>query len=70
MQQMLRVTLKVYDIIGESGTVSVRFQKPIRSIKLVDLCEKDIGDLRFENDTAYLPVDAHSIITIRVQLVD
>jgi alpha-mannosidase len=60
--------VRVYEIEGKNGTAQLKFDKIIQSAKLVDLCEKEIGDLAFDDDKVLIPVEAHSIFTLKIRL--
>ena len=60
--------VRVYEIEGKSGTAKISFDKIVQSAKLIDLCEKEIGDLSFDDRSVSLPVEPHSILTMKVKL--
>jgi hypothetical protein len=44
----------------------VSFVRNIERAELVDLLEREIGELKVNGKSVEVPVDAHSIITLRV----
>ncbi len=60
--------VRLYEPKGEAGKSELIFNRDIESVKLVDLCEKDIGELAHSNRRVEIPVDAHSIITLRLRM--
>ena len=59
--------IRVYEVEGKNGSAQLKFDKDIQSVKLIDLCENEIGDLSFDGKTVSIPVEAHSILTLRIQ---
>ena len=60
--------IRVYEIEGKNGQARLKFDRDILSAKLIDLCENDIGDLSFDNKSVVIPVEAHSILTVKIKL--
>ncbi|TFF83893.1 hypothetical protein EU524_01700, partial [Candidatus Thorarchaeota archaeon] len=62
--------IRFYEPKGESGKSELSFSRVIQSVRLVDLCEKDVGELTFSGNRVEIPIDAYSIVTLRVSLGD
>jgi alpha-mannosidase len=60
------LTVRLYEMAGVSGSAVLEFPFAVGKVELVDLCEKIIGELSSSGKTLTVPVDAHSIITLRV----
>ncbi|MFW9802191.1 MAG: alpha-mannosidase [Candidatus Thorarchaeota archaeon] len=58
--------IRLYEMAGEKGSATLEFPFGVSRVSLVDLRENVIGDLPTSGSTATIPVDAHSIITLRV----
>jgi alpha-mannosidase len=61
------LTLRLYEVAGISGNAKLEFPFRVDCVDLVDLCEKVIGEIPSTGSSITLPVDAHSIITLRVR---
>lgn len=61
------MVIRLYEIEGDSGTTKIDFPFSLESAELVDLTEKIIGEIPTSGSTIQFPVDAHSIITLRVK---
>ncbi|MHA1960107.1 MAG: glycoside hydrolase family 38 N-terminal domain-containing protein [Candidatus Thorarchaeota archaeon] len=59
--------VRVFEMAGESGTAIINFHRDIESVTLVDLVENEIGELSFEGRSVHLPIDGHSIVTLRMK---
>ncbi len=59
--------LRFYEPEGNSGDSTIRFHRKIKNVTLVDLTERDIGEIAFNENSLELSVDAHSIITLKIQ---
>ena len=64
------IILRLYEPEGNDGTATLKFNRPLKSVRLVDLREHDIGDLPVRDDTIEIPVDRHAIITLKIQFDD
>jgi alpha-mannosidase len=62
--------MRLFEPYGKSGQSTLTFQRTLRSVQLIDLCERDIGDLPSDGNTMRLQIDAHSIITLRLSFTD
>ncbi|MHA2354861.1 MAG: alpha-mannosidase [Candidatus Thorarchaeota archaeon] len=62
----LELTVRLYEMAGKSGNTVLEFPFDVMKVELVDLCEKVIGELSSSGKKVTVPVDAHSIITLRV----
>jgi alpha-mannosidase len=60
------LTIRLYEMAGESGRAVLEFPFEVAKVELVDLREKVIGELPKSGTTVTVPVDAHSIITLKV----
>ncbi len=60
--------VRFYEPSGRNGNVAIAFDQEVESAILVDLCENEIGELSYEGYAISIPVDSHSIITVKVQL--
>jgi alpha-mannosidase len=60
------IIVRFYEPVGKSGMASVSFVRSIERAELVDLLEREIGELKVNGKSVEVPVDAHSIITLRV----
>jgi alpha-mannosidase len=58
--------VRLYEMAGESGSAVLEFPFAVEKVELLDLREKVIGELSSSGSTVTIPVDAHSIITLRV----
>ncbi|MFW9967102.1 MAG: alpha-mannosidase [Candidatus Thorarchaeota archaeon] len=58
--------VRLYEMAGESGSAKLEFPFVVEKVELVDLCERNIGELSSSGPTVTIPVDAHSIITLRI----
>jgi alpha-mannosidase len=58
--------IRLYEMAGEGGSAVLEFPFVIEKAELVDLCERNIGELSCSGSTVTLPVDANSIITLRI----
>jgi alpha-mannosidase len=58
--------VRLYEMAGDSGNAMLEFPFAVRKAELLDLREKVIGELSSSGSTVTIPVDAHSIITLRV----
>ncbi|NHJ15205.1 MAG: hypothetical protein EAX95_16100 [Candidatus Thorarchaeota archaeon] len=61
------ITIRLYEVEGESGTTTIVFPFALECVELVDLTEKVIGEVPSSNNAIRLSVDAHSIITLRIR---
>jgi alpha-mannosidase len=61
-----QLTVRLYEMKGDEGRAVLEFPFGVSKVSLVDLCENIIGDLPTSGSTVSVPVDAHSIITLRV----
>ncbi len=61
------LTLRLYEVCGNSGTATLEFPFDVDCVDLVDLCEKVVGEIPSSGSVITLPVDAHSIITLRIK---
>ncbi|RLI59611.1 MAG: hypothetical protein DRO93_08245 [Candidatus Thorarchaeota archaeon] len=61
------VLVRLYEPAGHGGSATLEFDRPLKSAVLVDLREHEIGELPANGRTVTLPVDAHAILTVRVQ---
>ncbi|TFG09379.1 hypothetical protein EU538_05200 [Candidatus Thorarchaeota archaeon] len=69
-EQESQYVIRFYEPKGESGKSELKFDRAISSVTLVDFCEKDIGHLTHSRNSVEIPVDAHSIITLRITFAD
>ncbi|MGY5875947.1 MAG: glycoside hydrolase family 38 C-terminal domain-containing protein [Candidatus Thorarchaeota archaeon] len=60
--------VRFYEPSGISGNAVIVFDREVENAILVDLCEKEIGELSSQGHTVSIPVDSHSIITVKVRL--
>ena len=60
--------VRVYDIEGKNEASRLSFNKSIQSAKLIDLCENEICDLSFDDKTVIIPIEANSILTLKIRL--
>ena len=60
------ITVRLYEMAGATGSATIDFPFTVEKVELVDLCEKVIGELSSSDSTVTVPVDAHSIITLRI----
>ncbi|MGQ4912685.1 MAG: glycoside hydrolase family 38 C-terminal domain-containing protein, partial [Candidatus Thorarchaeota archaeon] len=58
--------LRLYEPEGESGKSTLTFVRDLKRVELVDILEREIGELSVSGRTVEIPVDSHSIITLRV----
>ena len=60
------LTVRLFEMAGETGSAKIEFPFSVGKVELVDLCERVIGELSSSGSKVTVPVDAHSIITLRV----
>ncbi|RDE12007.1 MAG: hypothetical protein C4K49_10970 [Candidatus Thorarchaeota archaeon] len=60
--------VRVYDVHGNGGRMALKFNRDVEGAKLVDMCERNIGQLSVDGRVVRLPMVAHSICTIRVKM--
>ncbi|MCK5152503.1 MAG: hypothetical protein KAQ65_11695, partial [Candidatus Thorarchaeota archaeon] len=60
--------LRFYEINGERGMTTIKFDQNVQKVVLLDLLENEIGELESEDNSVILSVDPFSIITVKVQL--
>ncbi|MHA2374002.1 MAG: alpha-mannosidase [Candidatus Thorarchaeota archaeon] len=59
--------LRFYEVEGNTGNSELVFNRFIESARLIDLIEHDIGELSHDENTIRIPVDAHSILSMKVK---
>lgn len=59
--------LRVYEMEGKEGIASLRFSYDLETVNLIDLCERDMGEIGIQGKTVRVPVGPHSIVTLRVK---
>jgi hypothetical protein len=52
---------------GKEGIAALRFGNDLETVNLVDLCERDMGEIGIQGNTVRVPVGPHSIVTLRVK---
>ncbi|MFW9921071.1 MAG: alpha-mannosidase [Candidatus Thorarchaeota archaeon] len=60
--------VRLYEIKGCSGTSTLKFRRVVDSAILVDFIGNEIGELMVSSDSVSLPVDPHSIITMKIKM--
>ncbi len=58
---------RLFEMNGETSCIDIEFSQDIESVKLVDLTEREIGDLVFEKNSAQIALDPHAIATLKIQ---
>ncbi|UCE09529.1 MAG: hypothetical protein JSW61_11235 [Candidatus Thorarchaeota archaeon] len=61
--------VRFFEMAGDSTTATIAFHRDVERVQLVDLLENEIGELSHEGRRVHLPVDGHSIITLRIKFV-
>lgn len=62
--------IRLFEPNGECANARVEFAQKLESVKLMDLTEREIGDLMFERNTTQLALDPHSIVTLKIKFVE
>ncbi|MFW9847118.1 MAG: alpha-mannosidase [Candidatus Thorarchaeota archaeon] len=60
------LTVRLFEMVGETGNATLEFPFSVNKVELVDLREKIIGEIPSTGSTVSVPVDAHSILTLRI----
>lgn len=60
--------VRLYETIGVSGNANLDLHRELEKVELIDLCERTIGELSFQGSIVTIPIDAHSIVTLRIKL--
>ncbi|MBN2230649.1 MAG: hypothetical protein JW779_13755 [Candidatus Thorarchaeota archaeon] len=58
--------IRLYEPKGTSGSTKITFHRDLAKVTMVDILERDIGELGFEGRSVEFPIDAYSIITLNV----
>ena len=61
------IVVRLYEPAGNEGVARLMFAKPVEKAVLTDLREHEVGELPVEDSTVTVPVDAFSILTLRVR---
>ncbi|MHA1770067.1 MAG: alpha-mannosidase [Candidatus Thorarchaeota archaeon] len=61
------IILRLYEPEGIAGTATLRFDRPIERAQLVDIIEREIGDIPSNGNSCTIQIDAHAIITLKIQ---
>jgi alpha-mannosidase len=60
--------IRLHETVGGRGRALLRFEKPVRSVKLVDLLERPIGQLRkLTDDTWAIDYEPFKVISVMVK---
>lgn len=59
--------LRLYEMDGDEGIATLKSFYELESVHLIDLCERDIGEMGFQGNIFRLPFGPHSIMTVRVK---
>ena len=60
------IVIRLYEPSGKSGKSTLTFMREIERVELVDMLEREIGMPNASGKSVEVPVDSHSIITLRV----
>ncbi|MHA2424967.1 MAG: glycoside hydrolase family 38 N-terminal domain-containing protein [Candidatus Thorarchaeota archaeon] len=60
--------LRLNEYCGEAGKSTIRFDREVTRVVLLDLLENEIGTLESNGESVVISVDPFSIITLKVQL--
>ncbi len=62
------VIIRMYEVLGSSGTSILKFNRSIERAVLTDLVGNEIGEIAVNSNMVSVPVDGYSIITLKVRL--
>lgn len=61
-----QIIVRLFEPRGAKGKATLRFARRIERAELIDLIDRDIGEITSKEDSVEVQVDAFSIITLRV----
>ncbi|TFH04629.1 MAG: hypothetical protein E4H14_14340 [Candidatus Thorarchaeota archaeon] len=59
--------IRLYEPKGTNGTAKLTFHREIERIEMLDILERDIGELGHSEHSFDIPIDAYSIVTLCVK---
>ncbi|TFF94389.1 hypothetical protein EU546_04955 [Candidatus Thorarchaeota archaeon] len=61
-----QIAVRLYEPQGASGKSTLTFARQIERVELTDLLDREIGEISSSGPSVEIPVDSHSIITLRI----
>ena len=58
--------IRLFEPKGDSGTSQINFHREVERVTIVDLLEREIGEVHVSGSKVEIPVDSYSIITLQV----